>query len=112
MPKCTGRARRDAERSFDSLGRFEHGFESNARSSPARVEQRRQGASTLVDYGQEDEGDLSHDELIQHGRHEEVLDRRMLGASFGSSSRSKGFVGWIVNCWLDNSIVLERHRNV
>lgn len=69
---------------FDSQG-----VESNARSSPARAAQRGEGIAKLEHHDTKDEGYLSHDEPVQHGRVEKVPHRRVLGTRRRSRDRAK-----------------------
>jgi len=56
------------------------GIKSNARPSPACFAQRSQGIAKLEHHGAKDESYLSYDELIQHGRVEEMPHWGVLGA--------------------------------
>lgn len=67
------------------------GPEPDAGPPAARAGQRGQGAGQLVHHGAQDEGDLPHAEPLQHGRHQEVPHRRVLGAHRRPAERAEGF---------------------
>lgn len=66
------------------------GPQPNQRSPSKGVNECGERASKLEHHGEQDEGDLPHAELLQHGRDEEVSDWGMLGALQRYSNGPKG----------------------
>lgn len=76
------------------------GPEPNPRPQAARASQRRQRAGQLVGDGPQDEGHLPHAQPLQHGRHQEVPHRGVLGSHRGPAQCAEGFGRWICKCLL------------